>query len=202
MTAILLFIKAPKLGLVKTRLAKSIGDEPALSAYRKLVEAQVEALATTSKLQVHYTPSNAEQSMRTWLGPAADYQPQSDGDLTDRLKHGVTNAFAHGHDQVICIGGDCPNLSRSHIEQTERLLLRGCDIVFGPTEDGGYYLIGMKAPHTEVFEGIPWSSSVTLKASINKADELGLEIAQLETLYDVDTEAEWKRALEEGSLKA
>jgi glycosyltransferase A (GT-A) superfamily protein (DUF2064 family) len=102
---------------------------------------------------------------------------------------------------VICIGGDCPGLSCSHFEQTANLLRQGHQLVVGPSEDGGYYLIGMNQLYAEIFEDIPWSSASTLNATLKKADSLNLKVARLETLYDVDQATEFERALNEGLIK-
>jgi len=200
MTSILLFLKAPMLGFVKTRLAVTVGDETALEIYRTLVERQIKALDKIGDLQIHFTPTHAEQNIRNWVGNSASYFPQTEGDLSNRLSTAVTTAFKQTPKHVICIGGDCPQLSSQHIHTTQELLNESADLVFGPTEDGGYYLVGMKAPHTAIFEAIPWSSNDTLKASLNKAKDLGLKVELLETLYDVDTEVEFNRAQDEGLI--
>ena len=101
----------------------------------------------------------------------------------------------------MCIGGDCPKLDYVHLEQTATALESDYDVVFGPSEDGGYYLIGLNAPYPELFRGIPWSTTTTLDESLKQAARLELIVLQLETLYDVDGIAELDRALNEGLLK-
>jgi len=198
-SAILLFLKAPRRGHVKTRLAHTTGPERALKTYRALVERQWTQLPDHGQIEVHYTPNDADFEMRQWLGDAHGYYPQSEGELGVRLEHSVECAFARGAKAVFCIGGDCPKLDQSHLEQAAAALEQ-CDVVFGPCEDGGYYLIGLNAPHPELFKDIPWSSRNTLDSSLKKAAELGLRVQLLETLYDIDEITELKRAIDDGHL--
>jgi rSAM/selenodomain-associated transferase 1 len=194
MTAVLLFLKSPKAGTVKTRLAETVGADEALDTYRALVERQLLQLPRTQSTEIHFTPTGALTTMREWLGDELAYFAQAKGGLTERLSHGVSQAFSRGHPTVICIGGDCPQLEAAHFKSVEQLLEKGDDVVFGPTEDGGYYLIGMRAPYLELFQDIAWSTPETLKHSLKQARQLRLKVGMLETLYDVDTDAELKRA--------
>ena len=201
-TAVLLFLKAPRSGDVKTRLARSIGNETALRAYRALVERQCSHLPERERTEVHFTPSDAEVEMQQWLGKDLALYPQAEGPLGVRLMHAVEGAFARGAHNVLCIGGDCPQLQQSHFEQVAATLNTDCDVVFGPSEDGGYYLIGLSAPHPQLFENIPWSTPHTLNASLQQAAKLGLRVKRLEMLYDIDELAELKRAIHAGCLPA
>ncbi|MGZ0709386.1 TIGR04282 family arsenosugar biosynthesis glycosyltransferase [Coraliomargarita sp. W4R53] len=195
MPAILFFLKAPRKGYVKTRLAQHVGPEHALHVYRTLVERQWTAVSPTSKVEVHFAPHDAIHEMQDWLGASTSYYPQSEGELGARLEHSVQCAFERGARSVTCIGGDCPQLQQSHIEQANRLLETGHDVVFGPSEDGGYYLIALKSPVSELFQDIPWSTGHTLKASLEKAKDLKLKVGLLETLYDIDEITELERAV-------
>ncbi len=201
-TSILLFLKAPRRGYVKTRLAHSIGPERALATYRALVEGQWLRLPKRERIEVHFTPSDAEFEMRQWLGHEHNFYPQSEGELGARLKLSVQGAFERGATTVFCIGGDCPELNQKHFEQASAALNIDCDVVFGPSEDGGYYLIGLNSPHPELFQDIPWSTRNTLDASLKQAAKLGLQVKLLETLYDIDEIAEMHRAIDDGHLPA
>ena len=200
MTTTLIFLKAPESGKVKTRLAAKIGSEQAMHVYRALVEKQLVAIRDDCSVEVHFTPHTAESVMHAWLGNQFNYYPQSEGDLTERLSHGVAEAFKRTQGPVICIGGDCPDLGGAHIQAAAERLAGGDDLVFGPTEDGGYYLIAMGAAHTGIFEAIPWSRDDTLKVSMEKASSLGLQVSLLETLYDIDTIHELERAMADGFI--
>ena len=201
-TAVLLLLKAPRSGDVKTRLAHSIGNEAALRAYRALVERQCSRLPERERTEVHFTPIDAEVEMQQWLGTDLALYPQAEGTLGVRLMRAIEGAFARGAHNVLCIGGDCPQLQQSHFEQAAAALNTDCDVVFGPSEDGGYYLIGLSAPHPQLFENIPWSTQNTLDASLQQAAKLGLRVKRLETLYDIDELAELERAIQTGCLPA
>lgn len=201
MSTILLFLKAPRRGHVKTRLAHHVGSERALKVYRTLVARQWTVLPESACVEVHYTPHDATVEMRNWLGHGVDYYPQSKGDLGARLGHSVQSAFDRGAHTVTCIGGDCPQLEARHFAEAEAFLDGGQDVVFGPSEDGGYYLIALRLPLAELFADIPWSTRNTLDASLKKAESLSLKVGLLETLYDIDEEAELERALADGLIK-
>ena len=200
MLHILLFLKAPRAGFVKTRLAKQIGNEQALTAYKSLVERQLSVLPRAKTTEIHYTPNDSKAELSSWLNGNVSYFPQVESDLGTRLRTAVADTFKRGANSVICIGGDCPKLKSLHIDQASNLLRQGDDLVVGPSEDGGYYLIGMKQPNPGIFEEIPWSCEVTLKATLAKAENLGLQTSLLETLYDVDQASELNRAINEGHI--
>jgi len=197
---VLLFLKAPRTGAVKTRLAASIGAQAALRIYRSLAEGQLERLPTGWPTEIHFTPSNGLQNMRRWLGVDRSYKPQAHGDLGERLSVAVEQAFAAGATSVLCIGADCPALDADHLKQAAQALASGADIVFGPANDGGYYLVGLNRPETAIFKNIPWSAENTLGVSLQTADQLGLGVQLLEPLHDVDTIEDLHRAVADGYL--
>jgi glycosyltransferase A (GT-A) superfamily protein (DUF2064 family) len=98
------------------------------------------------------------------------------------------------------VGGDCPDLLGSDLQDAFARLQSGADAVFGPATDGGYYLFGMRALHRGLFEGIPWSSSSTLKDSQAKAAELRLKVAMLSEKEDIDTIESFERATKRGAI--
>ncbi len=200
-TALLVFLKAPIEGNVKTRLAETIGSKQALLCYQALVERQLSALPPSSRVEIHFSPGAAGDLIRAWLGNDFEYHPQVEGDLGARLSEAVRAAFHRGAERVLCLGGDCPGLGQAQLAAGIRALQDGRDGVIGPTEDGGYYLIGLNAPHTALFESIPWSSEHTFQASMERAKALPLDLEPLEMLYDVDREADWNRAVSEGLVK-
>lgn len=190
-----LFLKAPAPGTVKTRLGKTLGDEKACEIYKQLVAHQLKNLPAEAGLEIHFAPAKAGTAMQDWLGKDLTYLPQCEGNLGDRLRHAVFSAFERGESQVFCIGSDCPALEASHFQKAENFLSSGADVVFGPTFDGGYYLIGMTAAHACLFEGIPWSTEETLQTSLKHAQAAGLKTTCLETLSDVDEEEDWLASL-------
>lgn len=190
-----IYLKAPRSGAVKTRLSADIGAAAALAAYREMVERTLQAIPPDWAIEVYFAPGDAENEMREWLDPMRDglsFVAQSDGDLGERLLAGVQAGFERTGGPVICIGGDCPWLRPDLLEEAWFTLNEGCDVVFGPTLDGGYYLIGLSGFAPAVFTGIPWSTTNTLAASIRAAEAADLGCQFLETLRDVDTIEDWQ----------
>ena len=123
--------------------------------------------------------------MQSWLGPDLQVQRQGEGDLGDRLSQAFQTAFAEGKEAAIVLGTDCPELDAALLEQAfQELQLH--DLVLGPASDGGYYLLGLRQPVPELFANIPWSTSTVLSQTLAIAEQLGLSIALLPTLSDVD----------------
>ena len=191
------FCKAPILGLVKTRLAKSLGEDRALQIYQELVKRTREALSSFENVIWVYTPNNTESYARVkdWMDrPEWLMQSQSEGDLGERLLTGFDNALAKNAG-AIAIGTDCPRINSNDIQTAIQTLESGGtdQLVLGPAEDGGYWLIGMNSPHPELFQNIPWSTDNTLEVTMQRARELGLKMKMLRELSDVDNENDWNK---------
>lgn len=191
---LLLFLKAPVPGKVKTRLAKDIGEKEAALAYIDMARAirdEAELLHNTH-LQWVYAPT-VEYPDLGWLDiPDAAFWNQSDGDLGKRLSTAFQRAFSEYGGPVCAMGMDSPGLPSKRIRESF-LRLENKDFVLGPTEDGGYYLIGMSKFHAELFENIPWSSEQTAKATLEHSQKLNLETDLLATYFDIDTLSEYER---------
>jgi rSAM/selenodomain-associated transferase 1 len=190
---IALMLKAPVAGQVKTRLAAGVGAAAACQAYRRLVEHQMGRIPAGWTVRVFFDPPDAGPSMRQWLGPNFVYTPQVQGDLGDRMLAVLSqHAFATG--PLVFVGGDCPYLDVKISEVVARELAQ-VDVVVIPALDGGYVLIGMRAPHPGLFRDIDWSTERVLEQTLTRARDLGLSVTCLEALEDVDDEASWLRAL-------
>ncbi len=189
---VIAMLKAPQPGLVKTRLAREVGAEPAVAIYRRLVEHQLSAVPAEWCMEVHFAPANAAAEMQQWLGSQYTYFPQLGDDLGERLIHAIAGAFDRGATVGIIIGGDCPGLDSTCMRDAWRAL-RSVDVVLGPALDGGYYLIGLRRPVPSLFRGIPWSSSTVLEATEQRIHEAGLSHVLLEAKEDVDDLATWRR---------
>jgi rSAM/selenodomain-associated transferase 1 len=190
--AILVFVRAPEAGRVKTRLAAEIGDEAALRIYRRLAEhavAEARALGAEAAVRIHYTPAEGGEMVRGWLGGDAAYLPQGDGDLGARMRTAFEAAFAAGHPRVLIVGSDLPELSAEVLRRALRLL-DAHPAVVGPAADGGYYLLGLREMVPGVFDGIAWSTGEVLAATLTRLRAAGCEPALLETLRDVDVAAD------------
>lgn len=200
-TAILLFLKAPVPGQVKTRLAANIGAQAATDVYEILVQSQLQRLPREYALEIHFTPASAGSRLATWLGDTRNYYPQVDGNLGDRLKHAVKAAFARGAREVICIGADCPSLLLTHfVKARDQLRSNENAVVLGPTTDGGYYLIGLRQPNDALFENVRWSTAHTLNDTRLQARKAKLNVYTLETMPDVDDIEDLRNAIRSGYL--
>lgn len=185
---LLLFAKAPTPGRVKTRLAAGIGEEEAAAVYRKLGRRVLEQVRGGAyRTVVCHDPPGAREEIARWLdADDVDYRPQEGPDLGARLERAIRRAF-RGADRVCVVGTDVPGVDRSCVEAAFHALETGADVCFGPALDGGYYLVALRAPRPELFRRIPWSTDRALEVSLARAEALGLRVATLDPLADVDT---------------
>ena len=202
---VVVFARAPELGRVKTRLAATIGDPAALACYRALGRAVVDAVRHPDAMNgawrtvITHTPADAAPALAAWLDPhgagGLAYEPQADGDLGTRMRAAVERAIVAGAPCVVVIGTDCPDVDAAVVRDAMRAL-DAADVVLGPALDGGYYLVGVRAPADRacaaLFEGVPWSAPDTLAVSLARAAAAGLTVAQLAPRRDVDTEDDWR----------
>jgi rSAM/selenodomain-associated transferase 1 len=193
-TAILLFVKYPEPGKVKTRLAAQVGSEEAARIYCCLVAAICESLPEESQVIVAFDPPQMTGEIEQWLRPLLrgepNFTPQKSGDLGARLSGAFDEVFASGFQKVAVIGSDCVEVTDATFAQAWRAL-ETCDCAVGPSNDGGYYLLALREPQPALFEGIVWSSDQTLAHTLARAREQGLSMSLLPSLNDVDTENDW-----------
>ena len=193
---LVVFVKEPRPGAVKTRLAAAVGSEAAAELYRTLAESVLEATTPVPgeyERLVFFDPPEARRALRDWL-PGVSLRAQAPGDLGERLADAFARAFGRGATRVAIVGSDAPGVTR---ETALRALeaLAEADVVLGPAQDGGYYLIALRAAHPELVRGIDWSTPAVLPQTLERAAAAGLVVRQLEPLRDVDTledlRAEW-----------
>ena len=194
MTEAALLLKAPRAGEVKTRLARSVGAERATRIYRALVEHQLAQIPADWRTVIHFAPSDAEAEMRSWLENFSlnQFLPQPNGDLGSRLISAMDHGFASGAGLIFFLGGDCPGLTRSYLEEAEAALGE-TDMIIAPARDGGYVLLGLRKPMASIFEGIPWSSEFVFAATLRTAVAAGLSFRCLPPLEDVDDLESYER---------
>ena len=182
------FLKDPAIGEVKTRLAASIGPQHAVTVYRRMAEQVVAATAPSSDayLQVlAFAPVGAREAIEAWL-PGRAAWPQPDGDLGWRMAGASAAALAAGAHRVVIVGTDVPSLDRVVVHDALRAL-DDHDVVLGPAEDGGYWLIGLRQPQPELFDGVPWSTEQVAATTRARAEAAGLRLALLAPRHDIDT---------------
>ena len=189
---LIIFVKAPRPGEVKTRIAESIGAQAACDAYLALVEVLIGNLRTLSNVQVRYTPNDALLEIPQWIQPTWTTAPQGAGDLGRRLSSAFDDAFSSGAERVVIIGSDCPDIAQTDIESAWAAL-ENHDVVLGPAEDGGYWLIGLRAPQPVLFNEIAWSSDTVFQTTVARAATNDLSVHVLRKLSDIDTIEDLRR---------
>ena len=198
--AILLFVKYPEPGKVKTRLAATVGAAAAADIYRRLVAAVLAGLPAEDELIVVFDPPEKRAQVAEWLhsllaGRRADFIAQAAGDLGVRLERAFAEAFERGFERVAVIGSDCIELTPEIFSATWKAL-ETCGAVLGPSTDGGYYLLALRQPCAALFHGIAWSTDAVRAQTLAQAQAAGLSVHELAALPDIDTEADWRRAEE------
>ncbi len=184
--AILLFVKNFELGKVKTRLAKTIGDEKALEIYKKLVERTEEITHDiAADKYVFYSDFIPDKDLFDIVSYRKNVQ--AGNDLGERMLHAFETLFDKGYEKVIIIGSDCFALEAAHINEAFATLEKN-EIVIGPAEDGGYYLLGMTNLVRALFLDKKWSTSDLLLDTILEIKQLGKSYQLLATLNDIDEE--------------
>jgi rSAM/selenodomain-associated transferase 1 len=186
---LLLFIRNPQLGKVKTRLARTVGDAEALRIYRFLLErTRAAALGVFAQRLLFYSDFMEEND--GW--PEADFvkKLQASGDLGQRMEQAFRTAFEEGAEKAVIIGSDCPELTGEML-QVAFDKLDEADFVLGPTPDGGYYLLGMKNLESSVFQDIEWSTEAVLEMTLEKIRQRKKNFALLSARSDIDTADDW-----------
>jgi rSAM/selenodomain-associated transferase 1 len=197
---LIIFVKAPRAGLVKTRLARTIGSDPACDAYRTLVDDLLAQLHSLHPVELRFAPDDSANEIKPWLTGHWSAAAQGGGPLGKRLTRAFADAFAGGWGRVVTIGSDCPEVTAGDVAQAWRAL-ETQDVVLGPASDGGYWLVGLNAESFRssagIFNGIDWSTSRVLKQTLNWIKANGKSYHLLRELADVDTEEDWKGYLRE-----
>ena len=180
---LIIFAKNPVLGRCKTRLAKGIGPENALAVYRILLQHTAQ---TTSSLkvdkEVFYTDFIDHED--SWDSTIFKKGLQRPGDLGQKMQAAFEAGFKKGYQKIVLIGTDLISLEASDIEKAFKALDNN-RVVFGPAQDGGYYLIGLSQMKPELFKNIPWSTAEVLTKSLEKIDHT-YQLLQIKN--DIDTE--------------
>lgn len=187
---LLVFVKAPRAGQVKTRLAGALGHEGAAALYRRMGRQVVDQLRGGSyRIRICFDPPEGESEIVQWLGEEGlEFQPQGSGDLGDRMEQALHQALLEA-DRACVVGTDAPDLDAPRVTEAFQAL-KQADAVFGPARDGGYYLLGLRRPAPALFREIPWSTGKVLDRSLEEAQAAGLEVVTLPVLSDVDRPAD------------
>jgi rSAM/selenodomain-associated transferase 1 len=188
--AVLLFARLPRAGRVKTRLARTVGDEVAVAFYRACAEHLFDQVRAVEAARYVFVaePSDLDE-VRAWVGPAFVVRPQRGDDLGARMRCAFEDVFADGAGRAVVTATDTPELSRGRVLEALEALERA-ELVVGPSGDGGYYLLGMRRVLPWLFEHMPWSTPAVLPETRRRADTRQVLRFELGSLEDVDTETD------------
>lgn len=187
--ALLIFIKNPVAGRVKTRLASEVGDEMALAMYRRLLD-HTREVATRVEADRLLFYSDFMEPEDPWTEEFFRKHIQAGDDLGQRMENAFRIALRR-HRKAVIIGSDCPGITEELIEKAFTALDRN-DLVIGPAQDGGYYLLGMKEMHEFFFREMEWSTAQVLPTTLDRAEANNLQIHLLPEQRDVDFLGDWQ----------
>lgn len=199
-SVVMIFVKAPSLGAVKTRLLPILSPTQAAQLYRCLVADTLQIVSRVDGAQalVAYAP-NDEFPDLSWLSSELEGSVsipeairQEGSTLGDRLIHACERAFARGARRVVVLGSDAPELPEDWVANA-LASLDSCDVVLGPATDGGYHLIGLSQPRPALFTQMPWSSPELLDRTLERIQRLKLRVRCLQPVADLDTPDDLKR---------
>jgi uncharacterized protein len=194
--AIIVMAKQPQVGRSKTRLCQApeaagraaLSPEQAAALAEALLRDTLLRLTALPQVQpaIAITPPTAQPYFAALAAPGTLLLPVAGADIGACLTQALDGLLAQGFRHVLALNADGPSLPPAYLHQALALLGQH-DVVFGPAEDGGYYLVAVKAPQPGLFEGITWSSAQVLEQSLARAQALGLSCTQTPPWYDIDT---------------
>lgn len=187
---LIIMAKPPIWGKVKTRLATSIGEDKALDIYKAMLD---KTYAIAEELNIPTTVFFTEQNEYTKNFILFNKEYQVAGDLGIKMMVAFSSMFEQGYDEVIMIGTDCPDNSSANLNKALSYL-KNNDVVFGPSLDGGYYLIGMTKLYRELFENKIWSTDIVYQEALEETSKMKLKTIEVETINDIDTEEDLKKS--------
>lgn len=195
-TAVAIFAKAPVAGQVKTRLVPPLTPAEAADVALACIQQTIERLPRGAEFS-HFLYLDGDLDSEVGATAAAqgiEVRAQAPGDLGARLRAAFSQLLDEGFPRVLAIGSDSPTLPPGRLRAAARALLAN-NAVLGPSEDGGYYLLGVSRPAWELLEAIPWSTSAVAQATRDRASRAGISLAELEPWYDVDDAETLRRAI-------
>jgi len=186
---ILIFLKSPVPGRVKTRLSSSLGESLTCRLYKRFTEDTLTSAETCrTKITLCYYPENKKQPIQNWLGSDYRLKSQTGANLGERMFHAFGDAFISGEEKAVLIGTDIPQI-RGETLNKALAALDTHDSVIGPSQDGGYYLIGFnrRTLLKDVFNNITWGSASVLTSTLQILAEAHYKTCVLEKYNDIDT---------------
>jgi hypothetical protein len=192
--ALILFAKYPVKGKIKTRLAETLGDDFVYWFYKICAEhtfSEVDKLISVIDIIYFFYEGNKEDRVKDWVGRDFIFCKQSGSDIGIKMRNSFSRVFTSGIHKAVIVGTDIPDLTSEIIVEAFNSL-NDCDVVISPSEDGGYYLLGMKKLYPFLFQDIKWSTDKVLNQTLDKIHTKGINKKVLKTLNDIDTEDDLK----------
>jgi len=193
---VLLFVKVPEKGKIKSRLSKELGEDTTLSLYENFVLDLLDMLKKQGRcFKICFYPADALENVQYWLGKEYSCMPQQGKNLGERMKHAFLEAFSDRFEKVLLIGSDIPDLTNSLIDEAFAFT---DDAVIGPALDGGYYLIGFRKNKflPEIFEGIHWGSGSVFEKTMEIFKTFNFKVRIAPEWSDVDVLEDLKALVE------
>ena len=189
-TALVVMARYPEPGKVKTRLASVIGADRACDLYRAFLR-DLDARFAEGKRELvwAYTPATAD--FAAIVRPGSRCVAQAGANLAERMLHCFVELGAAGFARIIMIGADVPHVREEWLDEADAALAR-CDVVLGPSEDGGYYLVAMRQPH-DIFTGVEMGAPRVFQQTMEKIATVGLRVELLPRSFDVDEPEDLRR---------
>lgn len=185
--AVILFTRVPIPGQTKTRLMPFLSGETCAALHSGLIRNAYEACrGTGADILVYFTPEDKLNILKNIIGDVKGFFPQKGTDLGERMSQAFTEVFLKGYEQVLLIGTDIPEITSDILLQAFQAL-DGCDVVINPTEDGGYYLIGLKEARSDIWEIPHYGTNTVLKDTLLLFQKAGLKVFSGQVLRDIDT---------------
>ncbi len=185
---LIVFVKYPEPGKVKTRIAQELGAHRAAELYSQMAKRIIGEVRRPDAYRavIYFDPPDREKDVRTWLGiDNVSYEPQSPGTIGDKMSNAFERVFSEGAEKAVLIGTDVPEIT-ADIVSIACGMLNDTDVVLGPSCDGGYYLIGLRKFEPVLFRDIDWGTDTVFNRTLNRIIEKNLSHKSLDTLKDVD----------------
>jgi rSAM/selenodomain-associated transferase 1 len=191
--------KDPRGQDVKTRLAPRLPPALRSQLYQAFLADKLAAVRAVqgARCAILYTPSTSRAWFEHFAGPEVELYPQCGGALGARIVGAFAALFDDYADGVILTDSDTPNLPQPYLQASVEALRSGCELVLGPTADGGYYLVGLQSAQPAIFEGVAWSSRSTLLDTVKGAERIGVHPHLLPAWYDIDEPLDLERLVRE-----
>ena len=196
---LVLFVREPVAGRVKTRLEPALGLEGALNFYQNLLKRQISLVNMMPDVsaQLWVDGDCKHPEFNAFSG---SLYSQQGTDIGERMSFALEQALS-GHDSAILIGCDCPELTVEYLDKAFTVLEQNNDVVFGPAIDGGYVLVGLRKHHSEIFNQIEWGSARVMEQSRLRLRENKLSWKELDLLHDIDEPADLVYIKDSGLLQ-